>query len=66
MLSNFEPETSLIDRRILYEVTGLRMHEQEFRESDCSEEEEQEGEKDPAPNILMLNETFYSDEEEEG
>ena len=30
LLSKFEPETNILDRRILYEVTRMRIKEDEF------------------------------------
>ena len=31
MLDGFEPSTNQLDRRILYEVTGLELFEKEFK-----------------------------------
>ena len=41
----FDPENEQWDRRLLYEVTGVRMSEQEFRESDTSDDEKEEVER---------------------
>ncbi len=38
LLDGFDPEKSRIDRHILYEVTGLRMIDDEFRDDDSSED----------------------------
>ncbi len=37
LLKNFEPETDLLDRRILYEVTRMRLNEDEFKDEDSSD-----------------------------
>ena len=37
MLSKFEPGTNLLDRRILYEVTRMRINQDEFLDEDSSD-----------------------------
>ncbi len=37
LLNNFEPETDPLDRRLLYEVTKMRLNEDEFRGEDSSD-----------------------------
>ena len=37
--SSFDPEDNKWDRRLLYEVTGIRLYDNEFRESDSSDED---------------------------
>ena len=37
LLKKFEPETDPLDRRILYEITRMRLHEDEFRDEDSSD-----------------------------
>ena len=39
---HFDPEDNKWDRRLLFEVTGVRMDEQEFRESDTSDDDKEE------------------------
>ena len=39
---DLEPETSSWDRRLLFEVTGVRLDESEYRGDDTSDEEEGE------------------------
>ena len=39
MLDGFDPEGDVMDRRLLYEVTGLRMYKNEFRDEGSSEGE---------------------------
>ena len=41
LLKRFDPEDDRWDRRALFEVTGLRLHENDFLESDTSDEETQ-------------------------
>ena len=36
--SQFDPEDNKWDRRLLYEVTGIRLFDNEFRESDSSDD----------------------------
>jgi len=46
VVDGFDPLTSVEDRRILFEVTGMRLYRDEFRDqnsSDESDEEEDEG-----------------------
>ena len=38
-LKNFDPTEDKWDRRLLFEVTGIRLDEDEFLESDTSDEE---------------------------
>ena len=38
----FDPENEKWDRRLLFEVTGVRIDEQEFRESDTSDDDKEE------------------------
>ena len=38
-LKNFDPMEDKWDRRLLFEVTGIRLDEDEFLESDTSDEE---------------------------
>lgn len=38
----FDPENEKWDRRFLYEVTGVRLDENEFRESDTSDDDKEE------------------------
>ena len=70
LLKNFEPETDPLDRRIFYEVTRVRLNEDEFREEDSSDSSQEPPDDDTqaltspkVEDVLMLNETFYSDEE---
>ena len=42
LLFRFEPEDDRWDRRALFEVTGLRLHDGDFLESDTFDEETQE------------------------
>ncbi len=37
LLKKFEPETDLLDRRILYEVARMRLNEEEFKDEDSSD-----------------------------
>ena len=37
----FEPDEDKWDRRLLYDVTGIRLDQNEFRDSDTSDEENQ-------------------------
>ena len=37
MLSKFAPETNSLDRRILYEVTRMRINQDEFLDEDSSD-----------------------------
>ena len=39
VLSGFDPEKDERDRRLLYEVTGLRLDNDDFRDQTSSEEE---------------------------
>ena len=39
LLKHFEPDDNWWDRRALFEVTGIRMEENDFLESDTSDEE---------------------------
>ena len=39
LLKHFEPDEDWWDRRALFEVTGIRMEENDFLESDTSDEE---------------------------
>jgi len=39
LLKHFEPEDNWWDRRALFEVTGIRLEENDFLESDTSDEE---------------------------
>ena len=39
LLRHFEPDENWWDRRALFEVTGIRMEENDFLESDTSDEE---------------------------
>ena len=39
LLKNFEPEDDKWDCRALFEVTGIRLEENDFLESDTSDEE---------------------------
>ena len=39
LLKGFDPHNSKWDRRLLFEVTGIRLDEQEFHESDTSDDE---------------------------
>ena len=39
LLHRFDPEDDKWDRRALYEVTGIRLYEGDFLESDTSDEE---------------------------
>ena len=39
---HFDPENDKWDRRLLFEVTGVRIDEQEFRESDTSDYDREE------------------------
>ncbi len=71
LLKNFEPETDLLDRRILYEVTRMRLNEDEFKDEDSSDSSQEPPDDDAhaltspkVEDVLMLNETFYSDDEE--
>ena len=41
LLKRFDPEDDRWDRRALFEVTGLRLYENDFLESDTSDEETQ-------------------------
>ena len=38
-LKNFDPTEDKWDRRLLFEVTGIRLDEDEFLDSDTSDEE---------------------------
>ena len=38
-----DPEDDEFDRRLLYEVTGRRLYESEYRGDDTSDEEEDDG-----------------------
>jgi len=40
MLESFKPEHDSKDRRLLYQVTGLKLDESEFAEEDTTSEEE--------------------------
>ena len=39
LLKRFDPEDDRWDRRALFEVTGIRLHDNDFLESDTSDEE---------------------------
>ncbi len=80
LLKNFEPENDTLDRRILYEITRVRLNEDEFKDADSSDSSQEPPDKNATTqgitispqkveevnsNVLMVNETFYSDEEEE-
>ena len=39
MWNNLEPETDKWDRRLLFEVTGIRLNESEYRGDDTSDED---------------------------
>ena len=38
----FDPENDPLDRRLLYEVTGMRLDEQDYRGEDTSSDEDGE------------------------
>ena len=38
MLVGFDPEQHEIDRRLFYEVTGLQIYQDEFRDEDSSDQ----------------------------
>lgn len=42
LLQNFEPETDPLDRRILYEVTKMRLNQDEFKDQSDSSDSSQE------------------------
>ena len=39
MLDGFSPKLSEVDRRLLYEVTGLRLYADEFRDEESSDDD---------------------------
>ncbi len=70
LLNNFEPETDPLDRRIFYEVTRMRLNEDEFRDEDSSDSSQEPPDHDTqaltspkVEDVPKLNETFSSDEE---
>ncbi len=71
LLNNFEPESDPLDRRILYEVTRMRLNEGEFRNEGSSDSGDSSDSSQEPPDVntqastspkvgdvLMLNETF--------
>ena len=55
LLESFEPESNDTDRRILFEITGLEMVAEEFKDFDTSDEEE-----DDEANLPQLFSPQYS------
>lgn len=43
LLKGFDPQSDLWDRRLLYEVTGMRLDDQDYRGDDTSSDEDGEG-----------------------
>ena len=63
MLKNFDPVHIEHDRRMLYEVTGMRLYNNEFLDESSSNSE---GE-DPAEELLPIDYAFmerFSDEDD--
>ena len=51
MYAGFDPERSEQDRRILYEVTGMRLYSEEFQEKDSTSSEEENEEEETVDDI---------------
>ena len=55
MLAVFDPETDEKDRRILFEVTKVRLDESEFRERDSSDSQESNSDSGLDSMLLDIN-----------
>ena len=40
MLEGFDPVNNVVDRRLLFEVTGMRLHSDEFQDGESSESDQ--------------------------
>ena len=52
LIKGFGPESNSWDRRFLYEVTGLRLNDSEFRGESTSSSEEEEADGDGDSKLL--------------
>ena len=55
MLSDFDPESDLTDRRLLFEVTGIRLYKDEFNDHDSSSSVSSDEERDQGHNQQLLD-----------
>ena len=59
MIDGFDPENDFQDRRILYEVTGLRLKRDEFVDEDSSDSDQ--GLEDEDASVTLLENAFRYD-----
>ena len=55
VLSGFDPGSDLTDRRLLYEVTGIRLYKEEFNDHDSSSSASSDEERDAGKNQQLLD-----------
>ena len=60
LLAGFDPENNEIDRRILYEVTGMSLVEGEYVDVDTNSDEEWVRQQAPDPARYAFNYNEYS------
>ena len=65
VLSGFDPENNVQDRRTLFEVTGMRIFRDEFLEEDSSDSEWDEEQEELHPSDFGMMDRFIDEEEDD-
>lgn len=64
ILDGFDPENSMQDRRMLFEITGMRLRTDEFQELDSSDSGGDDQSEELLPSDFAFMERFLDDDEE--
>ena len=63
VLDGFDPANNELDRRILYEVTGMRLRSSEFRDEDSSDSSGDQAIEELLPSDYAFMDRFTNEEE---